>query len=135
MVTWYRLSKMNLSYTTFKFNRIKLIQCKYNQYSKSKQRDIFLDTVKTQLIDCNWFITPNRFPYALEKNITHSILWLPYEQSLPVRKIYTMLFEYYKTQNKQIILIHNRIENMSVKSIDHWQMFTRENTHKSTSND
>ena len=71
----------------------------------------------------------NKFPYDLEKNIIHYVLWLNpiiQESFIHNRKfIYTILKKY--IPDKPFLFHMNLPENRSIKSIPHYQVFIKMN--------
>lgn len=115
-----------------KLNRRPEIQKKY-EYEKYiiKKKGLNYDKylLKKYLHNKLYNLQPNKFPYYLEKNIQHYVLWLnPALKSKFIHNqkfIKSILKEY--ISDKEFIYYMNSYENKSIKSIPHYQVFIKIN--------
>ena len=95
---------------------------KYNGDYNKHLLNIFLDNRLYNL-------QLNKFPYDLEKNIIHCVLWLnPIIQDKFINNkkfIYTILKKY--IPNKPFLFHMNLPENRSINTIPHYQVFIKMN--------
>ena len=125
-MNWENLKKNNLS---TKLNRKPEIQKAYDNDKKKYNGDYNKHLLNIYLDNRLYNLQLNKFPYDLEKNIIHCVLWLNpiiQESFIHNRKfIYTILKKY--IPDKPFLFHMNLSQNRSVKSIPHYQVFIKMN--------
>ena len=113
-----------------KINRKSEIQDKYEyekRIIKKKGLDYDKYILKKYLNNKIYNLQPNKFPYDLQKNIKHYVLWLnPALKSKFIHNqkfIRSILKEY--IPDKQFIYYMNSYQNKSIKPIPHYQVFIK----------
>ena len=81
-----------------------------------------LDTI---LHNLRYKITINRFPYDLEKNISHHILWIFPNHIILKKDIENIINTFFGY--KKFICYKNKIEVRSIKTIEHYHIFIFQN--------
>lgn len=114
------------------FFRTHDIQAKYEQHKNTlKERNILIDMyIKEKYLKnrLKWIITDNKFPYHIDSNIKHKILWLDPSINLNseiVQKIIDRYVNSYKF--KYYIYFQNHIDCRSVPGIVHYHIFVTNN--------
>lgn len=80
------------------------------------------------LLNKNYSIEKNRFPYSTEKNIFHYVLWInnSYKKKLTNKKIMDIVISKMKEINcSGYICFENTNNCKSIKQISHYQVFFR----------
>lgn len=140
MVTWTELKKSIIKHTLFmKLFRKKSIQKKYDIFQKSVLRhyDTMNDYIYCTVfrykcekaknkfratfpeIKNQYIITKNPFPYDLDKDINHYVLW--HNSYLSTVKVNKILKDYFQTKN----ILWYRSVRESVPDIEHIHVFVQ----------
>jgi hypothetical protein len=90
---------------------------KYNLYLLNKEQ-IDLNFIK---FDKDWGITINKFPYNLEKDIFHYVLWFNSSEERSIQEIENVI----NRINPKPVWFINSVENRSVKTFFHVHIFTK----------
>lgn len=121
---WKTLTEHN--YKEIKIDRLPHIEKLYvSNKIKYKNYDNYIlnNYLKNRLYN----LQPNKYPYNLEKNIKHYVLWL--NPMLKYKYIYDKKFIHKllkkKIKNKQFYFYMNKIDKRSVKTIPHYQVFIK----------
>lgn len=77
----------------------------------------------------SYVIVPNQFPYVLEPNLEHLILWVAPNQTLNLETIETAISEFMRENSfSEWIYFQNKPQLQSVRDVEHWHIFGK---HKS----
>ena len=90
---------------------------KYNLYILNKE-PVNLDFIKSEK---DWRISINNFPYNLEKDITHYLLWFNSPDERSIEEIESVINRISPTP----VWFINSVENRSVKIYFHIHIFTK----------
>ena len=125
-MNWNYLKKNNLSK---KINRKPEIDLAYQNEKKNYNGNYEKYLLDTYLNNRLYNLQLNKFPYDLEKNIVHCVLWLnPIIQKSFIHNkkfIYTILKKY--IPNKPFLFHMNLPKNRSINTIPHYQVFIKMN--------
>ena len=91
------------------------IQKSYELYKSNNLLKNFKMNIKKNITKYGYIITENDFPYNLNNNVKHYIIWTNYD-----------IFKIKKILNKRFInyiFFRNLIENKSIKDIEHYHIF------------
>lgn len=117
MITWDQLKHSIKNHRIQeKLYRTEKVQKKYDNFQK-KIPSMSDYIRKKYLCDKSEIITVNLFPYNLEKNIDHYVLW--HNSKISTQKVNKILQEYFATKNIQWY----RSTRDSVPDIDHIHVF------------
>ena len=91
------------------------IQKSYELYKSNNLLKNFKMNIKKNITKNGYIITENDFPYNLNNNVKHYIIWTNYD-IFKIKKILNKRFNNY-------IFFRNLIENKSIKDIEHYHIF------------
>ena len=100
----------------------------WKKYIKDNNLNINNYLHKKYLSDCNYCIEKNRFPYNVEENIFHYVLWINknYEYKLNNKKILDIItLKMNELNYSGYICFENHELSKSVDDILHYQIFFR----------
>lgn len=130
MITWKQIKKFNGNMSVdYKFHRDPYIQYLYDKRKESGENKNFLDTLfdKEQI----YRLTYAGYPYMLEPNLLHIILWLNplyfqsrshlYEDCTFIQYIIALMLRI-SNQNDRLVFFKNSMKNRSVKNIHHYHI-------------
>ena len=134
-IQYHKLFEKRVSFNTLKWYDKKIsevplfrsskIQDKYHRLSIEDQ-NIFLNNLFIDDENKNYSLTLNNYPYFLEPDIEHLILWINPKISLDIldsEYIIKNKLEVNKISYNKIIYTKNKMKYKSVKSIDHIHIF------------
>jgi uncharacterized protein DUF3605 len=102
-----------------KLSRTKYMQEKYDEYNKKQCGD--LDVMQTYLNDCDVNLSLNSFPYNIEDNISHYILWIKDGIKLDIPEYIRLRFG-----TRRTVIFTNPPEWKSIPNIIHHHIFVEE---------
>ena len=102
---------------TFQLKRNLENSTKYNLYILNKE-PVNLDFIKSEK---DWRISINNFPYNLEKDIVHYVLWFNSPEERSIEEIENVI----NRINPVPVWFINSIENRSIKTFFHVHIFTK----------
>ena len=116
-----------------KFGRTESNEEQYMQHSqKLKQDGIKLEEYisNTILRDSLIKYTYNRFPYNVEPGIKHDLLWIKPGHSLTIQEVQKIIKENNPgiCLETQCVYFKNVPKNQSIKTIEHYQIFIKQDT-------
>ena len=91
------------------------IQKSYELYKSNNSLKNFKMNIKKNIKKNGYIITENDFPYNLNNNVKHYIIWTN-NDIFKIKKILNKRFNNY-------IFFRNLIENKSIKDIEHYHIF------------
>lgn len=127
---WDKVKKYHLTPPTEfgEFTRANPIQLEYDLFKESLVRKniSILESIQTKYFDGNlesYVIVPNAFPYSLESNLEHLILWVKPGCEFDLNSVETCICEF-MTHNyfSDWIYFKNELGLQSVLSILHWHI-------------
>lgn len=125
---------MNPPLSINEFQRSEEIEKKYQQHktflnSKGiKLEDYILSTYFKDIstIEKGWVIVPNNFPYNLDKEIEHLLIWIHPKKSFTESEIIKHIEKYMKENNYQDYVYFTHYKNIrSVHEINHYHIFVK----------
>ena len=128
MISWNQLRKYQLVPPTKKLGRKENIQKLYNRYIQSFNK---LDTTIEEYlilkyfdedVDKDLYLEKNSFPYNVEDNITHYILWINPKKNINNLQIYQYID--YIFDDTERIYFENLPKNRSV-NFRHFHIFAK----------
>ena len=128
MLTWSDLKQYDCKTPLLKLTRVPIIQAQYEQHKLDvKEQGLTLEKIveANVLKDRNRSLVPNSYPYDIQPNIKHMILWMRpgYEQTVQDTK---RILE--KRLGTDVIVFNNNEENKSIKGMPHYHVFIQEST-------
>lgn len=120
---WF-LYKLNKKTISFALKRSNYIQNKYINLHASKKQE-FIDNLFTSQ-DINYVFKPNNFPYAVDDNIIHYVLWIRPGLIINGTLLNTVIFRHIKLifkPNPKYSFIKNSVSNKSIPQIEHYHVF------------
>jgi len=124
-ISWNDLKQYHFNPPNILLPRKEKVQKKYDVHKKKIGIPIDKYILNTILHDVKFKITINLFPYDLEKNILHYILWISPNHKLFKNEIESIINNYFKCQ--KFICYQNKIEAKSIKTIEHYHIFILQN--------
>ena len=122
MLTWDYLKQYNHEH---KLYRTPEVECIYTEHVKSLNGQVH-EYIMNNIIKSNkYIIVDNTFPYDLEENIEHNLLWVNPETVLSESDVEDIINEVYSDN----IYFRNIPKNQSVKGIVHYHIFTKKKLH------
>jgi len=101
------------------------ITSKYKSHKEKFQNDEQLQTyiLSTYLNEGKkqWAIVKNDFPYNVDSNITHFLLWINPNNLLTKDKIDIIVKDFAK--DNEVVYFQNHVSMQSIKSIPHYHIF------------
>ena len=126
-LSWADLQKYNYTNPPLvQLSRKKEVEQNYISHKEKLKRDTINihDYIKKNIIgDRKYVFTQNQFPYNLESNIQHDLLWINPELDLDIESIYKLISNEYKS--KKIVFFKNVSALQSIKSIIHYHIFVK----------
>jgi len=121
MWTWEQLKNKTFDK---KYPRTVEDECEY-QYHKLLVKEFFVDIeeyISTLNIDPfePYILIKNRFPYKTSPDVRHYVLWIKPGYNIQVATIIQNRFP-----GREIIFYQNAIQNRSIMTIDHYQVFIK----------
>ena len=113
----------------FKKNKIRRTNSIQQKYNIEKNNKLNYDKyiLNHYLTNKLYNLQPNKFPYDLNSNIKHYVLWL--HPMIKSKHIYDKKFIYKllksMIKNNSFIFYMNSYKNKSIKSIPHYQVFIK----------
>ena len=129
MISWQELSKYNNDNPpTSNLGRTNDVENQYTIFKTSfvKKKISISDYIYTKYFsgtNKRYIIVPNHFPYKLEQNITHNLLWINPKITFNKSEIIGIINRNFDTNN--IIYFENITEYKSVKEIRHIHIFVK----------
>ena len=123
MISWF-----DLKYNYYNLNLLRKphIQHKYDLHLK-KYKNINQTIINKYLSDKLYTLIPNSFPYNIQSNIKHYVLFL--HPKLHKNIIYNKFFIYHiiksYIKNKPFLYYINPKKKQSIKNIPHYQVFIK----------
>jgi len=124
-ITWKYLKQFHFITPNIPLPRKEKVQKKYDIHKKKIGVSIDNYILDTILHNLRYKITINRFPYDIEKNISHHILWISPNYKLVKIEIESIITNYFGY--KKFICFKNKIETRSIKTIEHYHIFILQN--------
>lgn len=126
LITWKQLKKYHLGDSVIFMYRSENDQKKYDAV---KNKNIFALKVMKRLFDSDKkvIITINKYPYNVSSDIIHCVIWLNPVYYIGIDDILNILHNEYKLKPNQYILFN--INNVSITSIEHCQLFVKKITY------
>jgi len=126
-ITWKYLQNFHFNPPSCILPRTKKIQEDYdNHKNKLKKANITIDKYILKTIlknNLKYKITKNRFPYDLDENIKHYLLWISPDIQISQIKVINIIKKYFP--NNQLVCYQNEMFAKSVKTIDHYHIFIK----------
>ena len=115
---WEFIKQFHMNPPNFQLKRSIETQKKYDNY---KKENFNIDFFKKELFknNCNWIVKKNNFPYNLDKNIEHYLVWFKDEKFINY-KLINFLFRDYK-----FICFENTLNFRSIDKIRHIHVFVK----------
>jgi len=121
VLSWNYLEQFHLNSPNILFPREDIVQKKYDKHKKNIGMQIDKYIIDIILKNHKYKITINRFPYKLDNNIGHYLLWISPKYKLLQNEIEDIIKKKFK--NKKFICFQNKLETRSIKTIEHYQIF------------
>lgn len=136
MKCWDSIKKMHLNPPDkYYFKRLPHVESNYQEYilsSKNKYtslNDMIFSKIFTDGYtenDLNWKLTRNKFPYHLEENVDHLLLWIHPKNYYNLNEIENIIsFELENSKYEDWIYFKNRKKLRSVDGIEHYHIMAR----------
>jgi len=93
----------------------------YKKFRENLDYEAFERSIFNVNINSHYVITKNDFPYDIEPNICHYILWLKEDQ--PLLEIEEIINNNFQINLKNLLYYRNSPENRSIASIVHYHIF------------
>jgi len=122
-MTWDELKDINI-----KPHRKPEIEEEYKKFIKNKQMNNYIITNVIKDKNKELFLTTNKFPYDLEDNVLHLIIWdLNFHDNENKNKIRYKSFikNFFKLKKFDIIYRVNKKEHQSIPEIKHCHIFLK----------
>jgi len=120
-ISWKDLKQFHFNPPNILIPRKEKVQKKYDTHKKKIGMLIDKYILNTILHNLKYKITINLFPYDLEKNISHYILWISPNHKLSKNEVESIIKNYFV--HKKFICYKNKIEARSIKTIVHYHIF------------
>ena len=120
-ISWKYLKQFHFNPPNILLPRKEKVQKKYDIHKEKIGMLIDKYILNTILHNLKYKITINRFPYDIEKNISHHILWISPEYKFERNQVKK------KFKKKKFICYKNKIEVRSIKTIEHYHIFIFQN--------
>jgi|SRR5579875_2160952 len=121
---WEELKKYNKTIVTEEFKRDEKVKRDYEKYKKDIEREgkTLTDVVYEKYFKYNnniWVLDKNLFPYELNKNIKHYVLWVRPGIEFTYDDVERIL------GLKDYVVFKNHPKTMSVPYIQHFHVFIK----------
>ena len=120
-LSWNYLKQFHFNPPNMLFPREEKIQEKYNKHKEDIGISIDKYVIDTILKKDKYRITTNLFPYKLDNNIGHYLLWISPDYKLLKNEVEDIIKKKFK--NKKFICYKNKLEVRSIKTVEHYQIF------------
>jgi hypothetical protein len=124
-ISWKYLKQFHFNPPNILIPRKEKVQKKYDIHKEKIGMSIDNYILDTILHNLRYKITINRFPYDLEKNISHHILWIFPNHIILKKDIENIINTFFGY--KKFICYKNKIEARSIKTIEHYHIFIFQN--------
>ena len=124
-ISWKYLKQFHFNSPNILLPRKEKVQKKYDIHKEKIGMSIDNYILDTILHNLRYKITINRFPYDLEKNISHHILWISPNYIIVKKDIENIINTFFGY--KKFICYKNKIEARSIKTIEHYHIFIFQN--------
>lgn len=125
VVTWEELQGYDMSTVDVKLGRSASVENEYSKLSKA-ERERKIASIKKKVNENQILLTKNDFPYNVEEDIQHYVMWTSGNQSLTQTKQYVSSLPGMK--GFDIVVFSNSTSARSILDIDHHHVFIREKT-------
>ena len=123
MIKWEDIKDINVNNPpNYRFMRKPEDEIKYKNYLISLQKKSLTPhkNIIDNIIGNNIYkLVKNTFPYDLDKEIDHWILWINPKNKLTFQEINNLL----KNKFRNFVYFSNLEKNKSIKTIEHYQIF------------
>jgi len=129
MLRWKDIIKFHLNPPkTSVFVRIPNVHNEYENHKKN-HNSIKDHIIKSYLHNnLKWNIVDNRFPYYIDKGISHKVLWINPTVQINKDKIDTIIKRYTDSQNYSKYIYFQNIGNLrSIPEVPHYHIFINTN--------
>lgn len=127
-IRWTQLLKLHCNPPTFPLGRSSKIQRKYDQHKKTANPQEFLNRLFPKDSFDLYRVIPNDFPYNVNKNILHYVLWfnpnIKYSKKIIDNHLVNNILKNQLT-DKKFIYFQNLTNNSSINNITHYQVFIK----------
>lgn len=127
MWTWDRLKEYDGKVADIQFTRHADVQKRYVAHKErlKTKSGVSFDAVLRGMLFTGGkteVLTPNEFPYDLEKGVGHMVYWMLPEGYIPIKEFRKQLRIAF---GPEVIVLENAEAHKSVKSIKHYHVFMR----------
>ena len=106
----------------YPLERNNIVKKKYDNSKKSTLHTEYKENIRKNILNHGYIITINNYPYNVEKNIIHNIIWCNKNKD-EIKNILDCLYNEY-------VFFNNIQENKSIKDIEHYHIFVNKSNSK-----